>query len=245
MPSAPSDLSHIALTDHRIRRRPGSPADAEPQAGSRRLPLASFYDATTDPNDEEMARDLGVALMELARQGPDPLRVPASRLVAPWLAAAIRAHPDDLDARDSLGVALGLQGRLDEALGTYEGTLQLVPQREVALADAALMARGLGKRDVSLHYWQAAMAVNPWLSRYRYESARLLADRQEWDKVLPECQRVLKYNAAHLQTRILLVEYYLHKGDKERARTEFKVVRALKPPNVDELERRFAGQLGP
>ena len=71
----------------------------------------------TEEERREAARDMGVAL-ELAAQNllaSPPLARRAAARAVPLLEAAVRDRPDDLRARDSLGYALGMLDRLEDA----------------------------------------------------------------------------------------------------------------------------------
>lgn len=236
MPRGETNIGHVSLTDHRVPRRPDPKvAAAEPPSAGRLVP---FGHDRVDPGDAELARDLAVGLVARARTRP-ALRAEVSRTFLPALDRAVRSHPDDLAARESLGVALAWQGRPDLALAACDATLAAAPRRELVLSDAGLISRTTGQPDRSLDYWRRALAVNPSSSRYRFEVAALLAQRGEWEAAAAECRRVLARNGSHQGTRLVLVQYYLHHGMKPQARGELEAVLAFGPPNAAELRRTF------
>jgi hypothetical protein len=55
---------------------------------------------------------------------------------------------------------------------------------------------------------------------------------------------VLQYNSAHLNARLLLLEYDLKQGENEKAKAEMHIIRQLKPPNLAELERWYVDRGG-
>jgi hypothetical protein len=238
MPRGATNVDHVALTDHRILRRP---EDARPGASGHaaRSPLLPFGQEELDLGDGEVARDFAVALMELARLRPDVSRLEASGTALPLLEEAVRNHPDDIAACESLGLALGLQNYRSQALTTCQAILERAPRREVVLADAALIAQSLGLPDQALGYWRRAVEVDPWLSRYRFEVARLRARRGEWEEAARQCNTVLALNGAHVGSRLLLVDYYQQAGRRNLAAAELETALALHPANAEELRQRY------
>jgi tetratricopeptide (TPR) repeat protein len=180
-----------------------------------------------------------VGLVARARTQPDAFRAEVSRTVLADLDRAVRAHPDDVAAREALGVALAWQGRMEQALAACDATLELAPRRELVTSDAGVIAQRLGQGSRSLGYWERALAVIPWSSRYRYEVANALAERGEWEKAAAECKQVLERNGAHVGNRLLLMQYHHRAGRKGAARAELEAILALRPPNAEELRRRF------
>src|SRR5262249_26407211 len=151
--------------------------------------------------DPELARDWAVGLIGRARTLPESFQVELSRRVAPLLQEAVHAHPEDVGARESLGIALAWQGSLQPALATCAATLARAPRREWVLCDAGIIAQQLGQGDRSLGYWQRALAVNPLAPRYRFEVAKLLAQGGDWAQAVTEAKRVLAQNGSHVNSR--------------------------------------------
>jgi hypothetical protein len=240
MPQGGTNVSHVALTDHRIPRHAAKTPPALAYGPDSRW--VHFHENRLDLTDPAMSRDLGVALIDVLRNKPDPQsRMELSQFALPLLERATQAHLDDIPAREALGLAQGLQGRLQDALATCEQTLAQAPEREVTLADAAMIAQSLKRPDQSLAYWQRALAIDPWSSHYRYEVANLLAQGGDWDKAEAECRKVLEYNASHQKSRLLLVECELHRGDKDKARAEFKTLLELYPQDAERLRQQLHG----
>jgi tetratricopeptide (TPR) repeat protein len=236
MPREESNINHVALTDHRILRAPKPSRDKPPVLSPTRL--LPFGKDHFDASDPELARDWAVATIDRARnQGS--IRNEVSRIAGPLLANAVQRHPEDLNARDSLAVALVWMGDLDGSLTVCEGTIARAPRREQALCDAGVTAQRLGFTDRSLAYWQRALAINPASSRYRFEVASLLAQRGEWEPAAAECRKVLEKNGTHVGCRLILVHYFLQKNQRTHARAELEIALLLHPPNEAELRKTF------
>jgi tetratricopeptide (TPR) repeat protein len=192
-----------------------------------------------DMSDPEMARDAAVALIARARTRAQPFRDETSRVFLPVLEKAVRAHPDDLPARECLGVALAWQGKFDLALATCVESLERAPRRELILCDAGVIAERAGRKDRSLGYWRQVSDLNPWSSRYRFEVARLQSEQGDWESAVRESRQLLARNGGHANSRLLLMQYYLRNGMNGPARAELEAALALHPPNEADLRVRF------
>jgi predicted CXXCH cytochrome family protein len=242
MPRLPTtDIGHTAVTDHRIVRTPHAPAQPPPPRRLKpgEVPLTHFHHDLIDPDDPELARDLGLALVDLARD-PSPASRQLGETAEGLLDAAVKRAPDDDVAWEGRGRALWAQDRRPEALASSERALALVPTREQSLIDAATWAEALGKRAEAIAYWERARAVNPWALAPRFRLARLWSEEKEWDKAVVECREVLRINPANIEARLVLVAHHLEQGDKGRARAEFDAVLGLHPTNPDALRRWYA-----
>jgi Tfp pilus assembly protein PilF len=238
-----SDIAHTAVTDHRILRKPAPKAPPEPPRplAPGENPLAYFHQDLQDPHDHEVSRDLGLALIELARQH-GPRTAPLGSLALPLLEGAVHRAPDDVAAWEAKGYALWLQGQATDALDAFEAALSRAPVREQSLNDAALLAEQRKQPDRAISYWRRVIAVNPWVGFYRYQLARLLADRRDWSAALAECRAVLRLNPASKETRLLQIRCHLGLGEQEQARAELATLLALQPRDPDALRRWFDEQ---
>jgi hypothetical protein len=238
-----SDIPHTAVTDHRIIR-PGKPAaqPKEPPAPGDVYPVVSFYRGRkgVDPGEDERCR--AISLIKMTLQG-DPPAGRAARYVVPALEAALKRDPGDLAAGDALGYALGMQERPPEALAAFQAVLAKAPDRESPLVGAALTAEALGKPDVALGFWSRAVAVNPWAPGYHQGVVHQLLKKEAWAAALPECDAWLRVDPMSTEARAARVSCLLATGNKVEARAEFARIEALAPPNLRELQIRFAKKL--
>jgi predicted CXXCH cytochrome family protein len=204
MPRAESRIAHTAIADHRIRRRPGVPAPASPPQSLRRgeVPLLHFHRDAVDPQSPAAARDLGLALSEVGVNYPEIGRL-LGPTALPLLEAASAAHPDDVAVWEARGFVLWQLNRRAEGLAALETALAQAPERELALTYAAVLSAVLRRNEEAIGYWRRAIAVNPWCSSYHCRLAKLLADRQDWQAALQECEAALRLNPFHEETREL------------------------------------------
>ena len=164
-----SNVAHSAATDHRIPRQPGAkvPAAEEPKALLPGVPLVPFYQDRPDHPDQEMFRDLGLAVIQGAEHGsPGPTRM---RLAQAGHAVA------GAGGAQAAGGRRGLAGLRPGALvarppagspgGPGNGAGR-APDQEDCLVNAATVSAELGLADASAGYWRRALAVDPWSWQY-------------------------------------------------------------------------------
>jgi hypothetical protein len=234
MPTRSGSILHTAITDHSIPRRGDGPG-AAPKAGDwprpGQMPLLPFPPEQPDVPDTDQDRNLGLALVEVARKQPGGA---ASRLLAdralPILEAAAAGDPRDGAAWEARATALLLLGRPEAALATCAAALNEDPQRETTLFLAAALATQLQRSAEARTYAERAIRVNPWLWQYRHMLAEAYAQEDAWEKAAEACRDALQLQPANLPSRQLLLRAYLQLGDKSRARGELDACLALLPP---------------
>jgi hypothetical protein len=238
-----ADVPHTATTDHRILRRPKSPVEAkESPARTDSLPVVSFFSARPDGVDEEEERARAVLVMELAVAG-DPSASRAVRAVLPTLEAACRRDASDHAAAEARGYALTMREQSAEALSVFEELLKNAPERELALAGAALAAEEMGRLETALEYWRRAAAVNPWSPGYRRSLALALVKQEMWPEAQTEAEAWIRLDPFSAEARASRLKCLLATGDKAAARAEFARIEALAPPNLPALRIQFAKKL--
>jgi hypothetical protein len=238
-------ISHEAVTDHRVLRRPPGP-EGQPKrpagVSPQEMPVISFYPERRDLNDLDAARDLGLALAEFGWEDGASYSERFCRWALPLLERSVEAWPEDVPALEAKGFALSQLGRGSEAQAVFRSALALAPRRERTLGFAAQQAQLLSAEAEALELWRRAVAVNPWMPEYHYQLARLLAQRQDWATAIAECEAALRTDPASVAKRVLLVTCCLRSGDQARARREFETLLALEPKDPDLLRRWFAEQ---
>jgi Flp pilus assembly protein TadD len=239
MPRFPSsNIAHTAITDHRVPRRPEA-HPAPPQPGD--LSLVNFYQGELDPDDAGAARDLGVALMQLARQ-PGPERGPMVQQAIPLLEKAVQTFPEDAEAWEAHGLALAMRGRDREALAAWENALKWAPEREVTLGLAAQALERQRRPKEALVYARRLVVVNPWNDRARVKVARLLGGQGDWPAALRECEAAVAVNPVGVQAQRELIVCCLRTGARQRAEEQLAILLRLRPHEEQQLRSWFAEQ---
>jgi Flp pilus assembly protein TadD len=238
-----ADIAHTAVTDHRVLRVPeaSNSKKREPmRLPPGKSPIEHFHRDLIPPNDPGVARDLGLALMELGQQFP-PAQRQMARLARSHLEEAVQAVPDDAQAGVAYGTALWNTGQPQDGLAVVEAVLERVPEHENALQTAATMTDALRRPAAALAYSRRLLQVNPHYQLYHLAHANRLVENQLWGEALQSCQVALRLNPADLKARRLLVLICARSGDKDRARKEFDTFMAFTPPEPDALRAWFAG----
>jgi predicted CXXCH cytochrome family protein len=235
-----ADVAHTAVTDHRVRRKPGK----LPLAGNEvspflagAVPLEHFH-AKFLRDGDSVQREWGLALAErgVVEKRPDLLR-----LALPRLEEALESGANDLPVLKARALVLANLGRAPEGLTAFERILAISPKHEEALAWAAALAEQLGAPRLAEDYWRRALKINPSFSGYHLGLARVLAARRRWRQAAREARVALRLNPARLDVRKLLVTCYVRVGDREKAKAEWQAYQGFRPPDLDEVRRLIEG----
>ena len=247
---AVADIPHTLTTDHRIPRVAGTtaPRSARPRVvpglPDEVVPRDFHRDLMTEEERRAAARDRGLALESAARTllATPQLASLAATQAVPLLEAAVRDRPDDLAARESLGYALGILGRLPEALRAYEEVLRIEPRRESALPYLARTLAGLQRPKLARVAMEEAIAVNPWRSDYRLALARICAQAGDWPAAVAACREAIRINPDLHEARSLLVQCDLRSGASAEADSEFRTLLLFDPARREVWERWYERQ---
>jgi predicted CXXCH cytochrome family protein len=247
MPRSNTNIVHVAETDHRIPRgAPGAGALREDRRDAPRmpgevLPREYYWALMTEEERRDAARDRGVALATVARlwrADPELTRRAATQAL-PLLEAAVRDHPGDLSAGDSLGYVLGVLGRPADALGAFERVLSIQPGREWTLSYSALALRGLKRFDLARAALEKTIAVSPWRSEYRLGLARVCSETGDWAGTVAACREAIRLDPESVDARSLLVQCYLQSHEPDRADAELQVLLRLYPASREAWQRWY------
>jgi predicted CXXCH cytochrome family protein len=247
MPPTGSEVSHTSITDHRIPRRAEKPAQGVPARRSFPGPsaLVPFHRDLIDLKDEEVSRNLGLALMGMLDRGPpESVARQFAEKALPLLEAALKRDRHDVPLLEARGGTLWCLGREEEALAAYELALSEKPESETALHGAGKLALVLERLETSRSYLERAIRVNPWRWQYHHLLAAAYFQDEDWERAARACRQSLRLEPfSSTARRKLLVECYLRLGQKGKARAEFDTLLQLSPPDRRaDLRRWFAEQ---
>jgi hypothetical protein len=248
MPRGPSsNATHMAVTDHRVPRRPGRPPAARPEARPGGPTLVAFHRALLPPEDDELRRDLGVALAELANLadglGAKPVTDYFSKQALPLLERAAARAPDDVPAVEARGIALFAQGRHDEALPVLEAALAKAPDRERALGFAARAAQAAGRLDLAEKYGRRLAEKYPQIADHHHRLAVVHAQRKAWPEALRAAEAAVRADPFRGESRALLIAACFEAGDRARAQAEFEALGVIQPDYQETVRPWFAERL--
>lgn len=249
MPRNPSVTSqHLAVTDHRLLRRPDQ---ARPLRSAYRpgdIPLVPFHRHLLAPDDPDVPRDLALAALELApRAKSDGATAVGDFLIAralPLLDRAAARDAGDVPALEARGIALFDRGKSDEALTVFEGVLAKAPAREQALTWAIDAALALGHLDRAETYCRRLVEKYPHYALHHERLAALLVQRKAWPQALAAAEAAVRANPFRAEARDHLIAALVETGDLKRARAELETVGVIDPAYQAKIRQRLGSRLG-
>lgn len=244
MPRNPSsNANHLAVTDHRVLRRPGpAPQPATgPPAGAQ--PLVHAHAALLGPDDEARTRDLGIALMDLANFSEGKVRDYLATRALPLLDQAAARAPDDVPALEARGFALHVTGQSSMALEVLAAAVARAPDRESTLTWAAHVAGAANQLDLADDYARRLVSLYPEYAEHRRQLAVISVRRQDWPRALEAAEAAVRLDPFGSENRAVLISVLLATGDHARARAEFDVLGALDPAHQERIRPWFEQRL--
>lgn len=248
MPAAPSEVQHAAVTDHRLRRKPTLKSKTAP--GHQQRPpitrLVHFHERQGLFKNPDHDRDYAIALAEVAERqrmnslsGSSPAQREVGQLLMSLAEPAARRAPQDLPLREAQALALWISARPEEAAAVFKEILHAVPERELTLLRAGLLATEMRQPAEALALYRRAIALNPGRWQTHYLVAAALSELGENQAALEAGQEALRLYPINTGTRRLMVSCALKVGDPDRAKEEFRRLLELDPPDRQKLLEWF------
>jgi tetratricopeptide (TPR) repeat protein len=234
-----SNANHIAVTDHRVLRRPDR---APPRPAERRsddLPLVHYHGQLLQPNDEALTRDYGLALVDLGVLAEGKSRTYLGNRAEPLLGQAVTRAPDDVAAVEGRGIALAISNRPEEALQCLGDAITRAPERELALSWAVHVAEASGRLDVAEQYGRQLVERYPSNSAYQQSLAIVYTRQANWPHALRAAQAAVRLNPFSGEARSLLIAVHLAMADFAQARAEFNVLGSIDRAQQDRMRAWF------
>ena len=234
-------IPHVASTDHSIPRRPSAAQNTpeeKPQGERWKTPLVPFYHPDPESQNPELIRCLAIALTGQLNKGRLPVQ-PWDAPLSQMLDMAIARDPEDLELWHAKAAVLEKHGRRAEALTALKTFLAKGPPDELALSEAGGLASELNQLDTAATYVRQAMEMNPSLATYRAQYVFILLRQQAWDEALKQSGELLRLDPSNVQGRTAKIAVLLNMGHKDQARAEFAALKALRPPDLEQLEAWF------
>lgn len=227
MPKADSsNIAHAAVTDHRVRRRPGGegPVRARPSSSASFVPYPPGPHA---PPVAERQRDWGVAAGSKAGTNPDAraLRGPAIEA----LTAAVGRWPGDSEAWVTLAAVRGAAEDEPGALAAAAAGVKADPLSEPALRQLAFEATQAGDLAAALRAEDQLVGMNPTAVFHRLGRADIYLRRRDWASARADLDAALAIQPLHWKVRLYRAVCRHHEGDPAGARKEAAVAADLMP----------------
>ncbi len=142
-------------------------------------------------------------------------------------------NPDDAKARFELGNALLSLGQFREAEAAFLELLSADPGDPDALRALGNLSLKLEKYERADEYFRKSRQAGKESAGFKIEFARVLANKDEFDKVKTEISGFLKHHPQNAQAESLLGEICIRQGDTEGARKAFESAIEKKPMIVE------------
>ncbi len=193
MPRLPTEYAHVAVTDHRILRRPNVHAEVA-DANSTRLA------AWVNPPAEFRQRDLTLADLAVGHR----LGLPVLRLSG---LKAIETIPDSRDADSALlGAACDAlldQGTLDRAVDLCRQAAERAPQSADRAMSLGIALGRTGDFEGAEHQLKNAIRIDPSLKHAYVELWTLYDRRNQMQQMSETGDRFLNWNPLNIMFRVL------------------------------------------
>jgi tetratricopeptide (TPR) repeat protein len=255
---SPTDAVHVAISDHRILRKPAAPANEpvpgpqerpsnEPLRAAQGLPLVLLNGEGLTPQQiQSLGREMAIALAQEAPRLSKPSQVArAGPYVLTHLDQALAQHPDDLLALRMKAQVFWLGGRTSESLRLVEEALRRAPGYEDALDQYLQYAIDLEDAQAALEPARRAVNLNPCSSVFHERLAYASLEQKDWTTALRESREALRLNPFLRFARMFLIRCHLHDVDLKSAQDEFSILIKLNPTMRQALEEWFGGQIRP
>ena len=240
-----TDIAHVAVTDHRILKTPGTESSSSPVPVATRSPLVLLNGDSLGPREiEGLNRELGSALTFEAEWLKDAaMRKRLAYLALALLDRAGAERPDDLFLERMRARATAIQGKLAEAIKLDERVLQSAPDYEQVIDERVQYAIELGELRPAMEYARRAVAMNPWSAGLHERLAHLEMREKHWEAAIRESHEALRLDPFRRFARMFLIQCLLHTdNDAARAREEFELLTGLFPGEKASLQAWFANE---
>jgi len=174
-----ADISHTAVTDHRILKDPG--AEPSGAAGDRLMPFEGV-----DTGD----RELGLAYAEIALRGNEHAAGEARHL----LERAVRQFPADSQVLTRLAWLDQARHDLGDAETLYERSVAVDPDEPVAATNLGVIFAERGSMGQALSVWRPAFERHPDASELGVDVALAMCRSGDWKDAEEAVRTVLEHN---------------------------------------------------
>jgi tetratricopeptide (TPR) repeat protein len=151
----------------------------------------------------------------------------------------VKEHPDDINARISLGSALLDLSQFDNATREFQRALTLDPRNETAKYDIAVVLVRQGKLNEAEIKLQEVVKENPKFVQARLDLAIVQMNLEKYDEALKNYNFVYVARPGNADITYQIGIAYEKKGDKSKAR-EYYTKAAKYDPNFSEAQEALA-----
>ena len=173
-----------------------------------------------NPDYARVHVDLGLALSRVQGRLPEAISE---------FEAALRLKPGDVDARNSLGIALDRAGRSLEAVAQFEGILKALPANPEAHNNLGNVLAKLGRGPEAIAEYRAAIRLNPGYLDAHFNLGRALRDVGNGEEAVSEHRAALRIAPDSAEVRNSLGSLLFRMGRTREALAEYEETVRLQP----------------
>lgn len=222
-----SNVTHVAVTDHRIMRRPDSGQPRAKVLGANQMPLVPYVFGPHAPDGSERNRDYAIALgNEFTRGGASPDRLRAAELA---LERSLERWPNDGTAWLTLSRVHGVRGASARAVEAARSAVALNANSEVALIQLAGVEIAAEDFVGAARTAESLIALNPSSADHRLTRATAYFSLKDWAKAEEECRASLTIQPVRPSARFMLAVCLHKRGAAAAGRQELDLALKLTP----------------
>ena len=147
--------------------------------------------------------------------------------------AQLHLRPDFADAYYNLGLALTAQGKVDEALASYEQAVRLRPDFVMALNDLANGYMNQARLDEAINFYRMTLRLRPDLPLAHFHLGRMLAKQGKIDEAIASYEQAVRIKPNLEDAWSNLVIAYKDQGRTEEAIAALRKAIATNPASGD------------
>lgn len=182
-----------------------------------------------ETNVDERDRAPISAADALAREASERLKQGQAAPAAEALEHALRLRPDWPELHNSLGVALRLQGRLDEALSHCREAVRLAPDMAEARNNLGSMLTEQGNLEEAIDSLRDAIRLKPDFANAHSNLGVVFYRQHRYAEAVAEYRQALAYNPAFAEAHNNLGSVLFDLGQAAEALASFNEAIRLQP----------------
>ena len=214
--------------------RCGAPLPADDPAGlcPRCLPsgtqASQSQDAAVSPSSPQGAR-------RKRWLAPAAAVIGAILLGGLWLGNGLRRQPDewrrqaDAVTHYERGVALAVEGKLDEAIAEYRAAIRIKPDLAEAHSSLGVALAEQGKLDEAIAEYRAAIRMPPDFAETHYFLGKALAVQGKLDEAIDEFRAAIRIEPDNAEAHFILGLALAGQGKLDEAIAEYRAAIRIKP----------------
>ena len=221
-----SNVVHVAVTDHRIMRRPNEGGPRSMFLAPGQMPLVAYPPGPHVPDAAERDRDLLIALAgEFARSDTSPDR---RQVVEFKLDGYLKRRPGDAPAWIARS-RLHARGDGGAAVAAARRAAETNPDSEVALNQLAAAAVAASDYDLAVAAASRLIALSPSSADHVLTRASAHLFLSDWEKAEADCRAALAIQPLQPNARFLLAVCRHKRGDPVAALRQLELAQNLTP----------------